>query len=317
MGAGMGADVAARFWALTFARAFPGIRQTVVNSGGVMEIMRVLLTGAGGMLGTDLQAAFADTEITAVARAELNIADDTAVWRAVEAIRPDLIVNAAAYTKVDACETDVDACYAVNAVGARNLAVAAQELGIAMVHVSTDYVFPGDGTRPYREHDATGPKSEYGRSKLAGERLVQTLCQRHYIVRTSWLYGVHGPNFVKTMLRIGREQGKARVVDDQIGSPTYTADLAQALRLLVARPVYGLYHLSNQGVCSWHDFAAEIFARAGLDVELGAMKSGELTRPAPRPAYSVMDNQMWRVSGFEPLRDWREALAAYLRVAGT
>jgi len=143
------------------------------------------------------------------------------------------------------------------------------------------------------------------------------LCQRHYIVRTSWLYGVHGPNFVKTMLRIGREQGAARVVDDQMGSPTYTADLAKALRLLVARPVYGLYHLSNQGVCSWHDFAAEIFARAGLDVKLGAMKSSELTRPAPRPAYSVMDNQMWRVSGFELLRDWREALAEYLRVAGT
>lgn len=275
--------------------------------------MRVLLTGASGMLGMDLQTAFQDVDLISLTREELDVADDVAVQHRVNTLRPDLIVNAAAFTKVDDCETQIDSAYAVNALGPRNLAVAAQANGAALVQVSTDYVFPGTSDRPYRECDVTGPKSEYGRSKLAGELWVQSLCQRHYIVRTSWLYGENGPNFVKTMLRIGREQGKARVVDDQIGSPTYTVDLAGAIRQLVERPVYGIYHLSNQGTCSWHQFAAHIFAIAGVAVDLQTMKSDELTRPAPRPLYSVLDNQMWRLSGFAPLRHYREALKSYLQ----
>lgn len=275
--------------------------------------MKVLLTGASGMLGQDLQHAFRDTELRAAARSELDVTDLRQVREAARDVCPDVMINAAAYTKVDACESDVDGAYVVNAVGARNVAIAAQEIGATLVHVSTDYVFPGVSDRPYREYDATGPKSEYGRSKLAGEQLIRDICARHLIVRTSWLYGLQGPNFVKTMLRVGREQGKARVVDDQVGSPTYTVDLAQALRALVEEPAYGVYHLSNQGVCSWYQFACDIYELAGVKVDLQPIKSDELQRPAPRPAYSVLDNQMWRLSGHAPLRHYREALEDYLK----
>ncbi|OPG15449.1 dTDP-4-dehydrorhamnose reductase [Ferroacidibacillus organovorans] len=275
--------------------------------------MKVLITGAGGMLGTDLQAAFADTSCIALTRNELDITQELAVREAVLAHHPDVILNAAAYTNVDRCETEIDQAYAVNAVGARNVAVAAEQVGARLVHVSTDYVFPGVSDRPYREEDETGPIGEYGRSKLAGERLVRSLCKKHYIARTSWLYGKHGPNFVKTMLRMGREQGAARVVDDQVGSPTYTVDLAQAIRTLIETPQYGVYHLSNQGVCSWHAFAEDIFTLAGVDVNLQAIKTHEFPRPAKRPAYSVMDNMMWRLSDHAPLRHYREALVAYLQ----
>lgn len=275
--------------------------------------MKVLLTGAGGMLGRDVQSAFAGATVLAFDKAALDIADQEAVRRVVQAHTPDVVINAAAYTKVDDCETDVDTAYRINAYGAGYVAQAAQEVGAAIVHISTDYVFPGVGARPYREYDATGPQSEYGRSKLAGEQLVRAACERHYIVRTSWLFGMHGANFVKTMLRIGRTQGVARVVDDQVGCPTATADLAQALWELVRQPDYGVYHLTNQGACSWYAFAREIFDQAGVQVDLQPIPSGELARPAPRPAYSVLDNQHWRLTGHAPLRDYREALAAYLK----
>lgn len=274
--------------------------------------MRVVLTGAGGMLGTDLQTAFQDTELLALTKNELDITDLSSVLRVVEDYQPQLIINGAAFTKVDDCESRTDLAYAVNAIGPRNLAVAARLANAALVQISTDYVFPGVSDQPYREYDVTGPQSEYGKSKLAGEQMVRDLCPAHYIVRTSWLYGQHGPNFVKTMLRVGLEQGKVRVVDDQIGSPTYTADLAAAVRELVNQPAYGIYHLSNQGTCSWYQFACDIFAQAGVAVQVEAMNSSELDRPAPRPAYSVMDNRTWRLSGHLPLRHYREALAEYL-----
>ncbi len=274
--------------------------------------MKVVLVGAQGMLGTDLQWAFQAQDVVSLSKAQLLIDHLDDVRACIRQEQPDLIINAAAYTNVDACENNVEDAYRVNAVGPRNLAVAAQEAGAALVHFSTDYVFAGDATEPQREFDPVGPTSIYGKSKLAGERLVQSLCPRHYILRTSWLYGVHGRNFVSTMLQLGQKQDVVRVVDDQMGSPTYTVDLANAVSQLVQKPYYGIYHLSNQGVCTWHQFAKDIFQAAQLDVRVEAMSSTELARPAKRPSYSVLDNQMWRLNGFAPLRPYRAALQDYL-----
>jgi len=272
-----------------------------------------LIIGASGMLGHDLRMTFPSADV--VTHAELDVLNLEAVLQKIHTLRPSIIINAAAFTKVDLCESDVDAAFAVNAVGARNLAVASTEVGAALVHFSTDYVFSGEGTAPYREYDPTDPKSIYGQSKLAGERAIQAHCAKHYIIRTSWLYGGNGPNFVDTMLRLGLAQGKVRVVDDQVGSPTYTADLAKVIEALIGQPAYGVYHLTNQGQCSWHQFACDIFDVAGIDVQVEAISSSELSRPAPRPAYSVLDNQMWRLSGFTPLRHYREALRTYLETS--
>ncbi len=275
--------------------------------------MRILIAGAAGMLGRDLCTAFAGEEVVSVSRAELDITDAAAVFALVHKERPSLIINAAAFTNVDECETSIDDAYRVNAVGPRNLAAAAQETDAAIMHFSTDYVFAGDASQPQREYDPVGPVSIYGKSKLAGERLVQALCPRHYVIRTSWLYGLHGKNFVSTMLRLGGQTGMVRVVDDQLGSPTYTIDLAQAATQLAGKPYYGTYHLSNGGVCSWHQFARDIFAAAGMDVTVEAISSEMLSRKAKRPAYSVLDNQMWHLSGFTPLRSYKEALQDYMK----
>ncbi len=275
--------------------------------------MKVLITGAQGMLGADLLRAFAKADVVDVPRTLLDITQAKAVSALIHKERPDVIINAAAYTNVDGCETHIDDAYRVNAIGARNLAIAAQEVGAAVVHFSTDYVFSGDTPEPRREFDPVAPTSVYGKSKLAGEQLVQALCPRHYIIRTSWLYGPHGKNFVSTMLQLGEKNGTVRVVDDQIGSPTCTVDLAHAVEHLVATSYYGVYHLSNSGTCSWHQFAIDIFQATGMDVTVEAISSDMLDRPAKRPSYSVLDNQMWRLSGFAPLRSYKEALQDYIQ----
>jgi dTDP-4-dehydrorhamnose reductase len=281
--------------------------------------VRIVVTGASGQLAHDLLAACDRDEIVALTRAELDISDEAAVVAAVRATRPDAVVNTAAWTDVDGCEADPDRAHAVNALGPWWLARACSEVRATLVHISTDYVFDGQAPtdaggapRPLTENDPVAPRSVYGTSKLAGERLVRESLSEHVIVRTAWLAGVGGSNFVRTMLRVGRERGALHVVDDQIGSPTFTADLAPALRHLAAAGRPGTYHLANEGQASWFDLAAATFELADVDVDLAPQPSSALDRPAPRPAWSVLDTRHARLTGVPPLPHWRDGLARLL-----
>ena len=271
---------------------------------------RYLITGAAGMLGRDLQAALAGRDVTAFDRAELDITDRAAVLAQV--VGYDVIINAAAYTKVDDAETNEDAAYAINATGPHNLALAAAASGAKLVQVSTDYVFDGSATAPYAEDTEINPLSAYGRTKAAGEAFVlQEHAAGSYIVRTAWLYGQHGPNFPKTMLKLAASRETLSVVDDQVGQPTWTADLAaQIVALLDSGAPAGVYHGTSSGVTSWFGFAQAVFATAGLDPErVTPTDSSQFVRPAPRPSYSVLAHDAWAAAGLSPIRDWREALA--------
>ena len=272
--------------------------------------MKYLITGAAGMLGRDLQVALAGRDVTAFGRADLDITDLSAVLEAVDGY--DAIINAAAYTKVDDAETNEEAAYAINATGPHNLALAAVATGARLVQISTDYVFDGNATTPYGEDTPIDPISAYGRTKAAGEAFVlSTHPTGSYIVRTAWLYGEHGPNFPKTMLKLAAARDTLSVVDDQVGQPTWTADLAkQIVALLDAKAPAGIYHGTNSGVTSWFGFAQAVFAGAGLDpARVTPTDSSQFVRPAPRPAYSVLGHDAWQAAGLAPMRDWREALA--------
>ncbi|MCL2031571.1 MAG: dTDP-4-dehydrorhamnose reductase [Oscillospiraceae bacterium] len=278
--------------------------------------MKLLITGADGQLGREL-ARLADTaDILLTDAAELDITDRQAVEAFVGGARPDVILNCAAMTDVDACETKPEDALRVNALGPRNLAMAAEGADASLVHISTDYVFSGEGRAPLREWDLPDPKTVYGKSKLLGEQYVSRFCQRHFIVRTSWLYGPDGHNFVKTILRHAREKGALKVVDDQRGCPTYTADLARCLLRLAGTREYGLYHCAGGGECTWYEFACEIVRLSGIPCEVSPCATAEFPRPAPRPAYSVLDNAMLRGTGGDPMRPWREALADFMETYG-
>jgi dTDP-4-dehydrorhamnose reductase len=271
--------------------------------------MKYLIAGANGMLGRDLQSALEGRELTALGRAELEVTDLEAVLRA--SARHDVIINASAYTKVDDAESHEDDAYAVNATGAANLAKAAAENGARLVQLSTDYVFDGTATTPYAEDARTNPVSAYGRTKAEGERLaVELNPERTHIVRTAWLYGEHGPNFAKTMLRLASTNDTVSVVADQIGQPTWTRDLAaQIVALLDADAPAGIYHGTNSGEGSWYDFAQAVFSACGLDpARVAPTDSTQFVRPAPRPAYSVLGHDSWAMAGLTPMRHWREAL---------
>ncbi|MHB1172090.1 MAG: dTDP-4-dehydrorhamnose reductase [Lacisediminihabitans sp.] len=272
--------------------------------------MKYLITGAHGMLGHDLQQALAGRPVTALGRAELDVTDPDAVRAAV--VGHGVVINAAAYTKVDDAEADEKAAFAVNATGAANLASAAAEDGATLVQVSTDYVFDGTATTPYAEDAPLTPASAYGRTKAEGERLVLELNPgRTHIIRTAWLYGAHGPNFAKTMLRLATEREEVSVVTDQLGQPTWTRDLAQQIvALLDADAPAGIYHGTDSGQASWYDFARAVFREAGLDPDrVKPTDSSQFVRPAPRPAYSVLGHDAWRRVGLEPMRHWTDALA--------
>jgi len=273
--------------------------------------MRLLVTGAAGMLGHDVVTA-AEAEghdVVALARADLDITDADAVGAAVEDARPDAVINCAAFTDVDAAEELEAQATAVNGDGAGHLAAAAAEAGAHLVHVSSDYVFDGRAHDPYAEGSGTAPQGGYGRSKLAGETAVARATESFAIVRSAWLFGVHGPNFVATMLRLGAERDHVDVVDDQVGCPTWTGHLAPALVTIAREQLTGVMHVAGGGACSWFELARATFEQAGVDCEVRPQSSEALGRPAPRPAYSVLRSTRPEVP---TLAAWPEGLAGYL-----
>jgi dTDP-4-dehydrorhamnose reductase len=272
--------------------------------------LRILVTGAGGQVGSEVAAQLPDHEVLALDRAACDLADRDSVEQAMAATAPAAVINCAAWTDVDGCEGDPQRAVLVNALGVRHLAVACARTGAHLVHVSTDYVFPGDKAGPYDEWDEPGPRSVYGRSKLGGEREVAAHAGSWAIARTSWVFGRRGRNFVDTIVGRARDGAPLRVVDDQRGCPTYAPDLAGALARLAVERRAGVYHVTNQGACTWHDLACAAVELAGLDPSaVGTMTTAELGRPAPRPANSVLSGAAWAAAGLPPLRPWREALA--------
>lgn len=274
---------------------------------------RWLVTGSGGMLGTDLVAALTarGEPVTGMDRASLDVTDAAAVTDAIARCRPDVVVNCAAWTAVDDAEAAEEQALAVNAGGAANLAAACAGAGVRMVQISTDYVFPGDAGRPYAEDDVPAPRTAYGRTKLAGERAVLgRLPGSGYVVRTAWLYGAHGPSFVSTMIRLESQRPAVDVVDDQRGQPTWTVDVAQqiiALARSAAAP--GIYHATSSGQATWFGLAREIFGLLGADPSrVRPISSSALSRPAPRPAYSVLGHGAWAGVGIPPIGEWRTSL---------
>ena len=280
--------------------------------------MRIALIGAGGQLGTALTGRL-EGQIVSLGRNVLDLADADRVHDVLAAAAPDLVINAAAYNFVDRAEDEREQAYAINARGPQVLATSCAALDVPLVHVSTDYVFGGEGQRaaPYVETDAPGPVNQYGHNKLAGEKFVQTACPKHYILRTCGLYGraisAGKGNFVETMLRLGRERGAVSVVDDQWCTPTSASDLAGWIAELVATGEYGLYHATNSGSTTWCGLAREIFRIAGMQVELKPITTAQFGAKARRPGYSVLDCSKLETALGHSLRPWEEALAEYLK----
>ena len=285
--------------------------------------MKIMLIGANGQLGSELSQTLNEYDLTALTDKDIDITDMSSVLAKCHEFRPGVIVNTAAYVRVDDCEDNVDMAYRVNALGAKNVAVAAQECGSTLVHMSTDYVFGGGETRtvPYTEFDRPAPISVYGGSKLAGEEYVQHLCSRYFIVRTSALFGVAGSmgkggNFVETMLTLARDRAELRVVSDQVFSPTYAKDLARKISQIITTQYYGILHVTNSGVCSWYDFAVEILRLAGIKTRVVPIASEEYPQKARRPGYSVLGNYQLELLGMADMRGWKEALRDYLSAKG-
>jgi dTDP-4-dehydrorhamnose reductase len=277
----------------------------------------VLVTGHKGQLGQALMELLQpDFRVAGVDLDEMDITVAEEVAGTFYLHQPDIVIHTAALTDVDGCELDPEMAIRVNGLGTQNLVIAAEEFNSVFVYLSTDYVFPGTATRPYFESDPTGPLSWYGRSKLLGEQYVRNMLLRYFIVRTSWLVGEKGRNFVKIMLKLAREKDELTVVKDQRGCPTFASDLAQAIRELVDTPYYGTYHVTNSGETTWYDFAVRILKEAGIDTPVRPITTEELGRPAPRPAYSVLSGVLFKERGFEPLRSWDEALVEYLSKIG-
>ncbi len=277
--------------------------------------MRILIIGSEGMLGHDLVDILSkENEVSTTTIDTLDITDVDKTIRTVKEVNPDVLVHAAAYTDVDGSESNPDIAYKVNALGTRNVAVACQKTDSAMVYICTDYVFDGTKGSSYYEYDQTNPLSVYGKTKLAGEVYIRDILNKFYITRTSWLYGFHGPNFVTTMLNLAKTTEIISVVNDQIGSPTYTVDLATAISELIKKPAYGIYHITNSEHCSWHEFAQEIFDNAGVNIDLKPVTTEEFPRPAPRPKYSVLENYNWKMEGYPKQRTYKQALKEYMEL---
>lgn len=277
--------------------------------------MRILVTGASGQLGYDVERELErrGIEHLGTSSRELDITDRAAVEHLMQSYRPDAVIHCAAYTKVDLAEDEPERCWAVNADGTRNMAAACREIGAKMLYISTDYVFPGTGEQFRRTDDPVSPVNTYGRSKLAGELAVQSLLEKYFIVRISWVFGKNGNNFVKTMLRLAETKAELSVVCDQIGSPTYTADLAPLLCDMVQTERYGVYHATNEGTCAWSEFAEAIFELAGRQVVVHPIPTSAYPTRAVRPLNSRMSKECLHSNGFQELPEWKNALARYLK----
>lgn len=286
--------------------------------------MKVAVTGANGQLGTDLCWALHDFDVIPLTHADIEITDMASVREAMLQHRPDVIINTAAFVRVDDCETEQDKAFLTNALGARNVAVAAQGVGAKLVHLSTDYVFGGEGeprSTPYTEFDTPAPLNTYGKSKLAGENFVRHLCHKQFVIRSSALFGVvgssgKGGNFVETMRALGKERDELKVVNDQVFSPSYTKDLAKKIVQLISTEYYGIFHITNKGHCSWYEFTEEILKLVGLTTPVVPITSGQYPQKAKRPRYSVLDNYHLRLLGMDDMPTWQESLKDYMTSKG-
>ncbi|XOQ47667.1 MAG: dTDP-4-dehydrorhamnose reductase [Eubacteriales bacterium] len=280
--------------------------------------MKILVTGANGQLGYDAMKVLKARKIECmgVDINDFDITDEEVAFEYIVGYHPNAVIHCSAYTAVDKAEENEKLCRAVNADGTRNIAKACKKIDTKMVYISTDYVFPGTGEDAYEVDDPKGPLNVYGRTKLEGEEAVRELVNKHFIVRISWVFGKNGNNFVKTMLRLGREHNEINVVSDQIGSPTYTADLAPLLCDMVVTEKYGTYHATNEGYCSWAEFAQEIFKQAGYDTKVNFIPTSVYPTQAKRPFNSRLSKKSLDDAGFFRLPDWRDALRRYLKEIG-
>lgn len=280
--------------------------------------MKILITGSKGQLGIEIIRQLRKNSIYQVIgmdKEELNIVNLDDINETILSVKPDVVINCAAHTAVDLCETDIENAYKINAIGPRNLAIACEKVRAKFVQVSTDYVFNGNENQPYREDNETCPNSIYGKSKLMGEQFTKEFCSKYFIVRTAWLYG-EGNNFVRTMLKLAQNNKELNVVNDQFGSPTSTVDLAKAIIDLINTENYGTYHGTCEGQCSWYDFAKKIFEISNIDIKVNPVSSEEFKRPAPRPKYSVLDNFMFKLVELNSFRTWEDSLIEYLEAEG-
>lgn len=279
------------------------------------QIKKIIVTGCNGQLGRAINQFYknnSEVELINTDVAELDITDIEKTLELVKSVQPYAIINCAAHTGVDACETQLDSAYQINAVGPRNLSIAAAQTNAKMVHISTDYVFAGDAKIPYIEFDKTNPQGAYGRTKLQGEEFVKQFADKFFIIRTAWLYG-DGKNFVRTMLRLSETNEEVKVVGDQVGSPTSTAELVKIINQLIWTDNYGVFHGTCEGHCSWAEFAEEIFRLAGKSTKVKAITTSEYNAPAARPAYSVLENYMLKLTTNYTAADWKEAIAEYIK----
>ncbi|KOY65708.1 dTDP-4-dehydrorhamnose reductase [Clostridium sporogenes] len=288
--------------------------------------MKILITGAKGQLGsqiinilkagkTELGAInnlYRDAEIIATGSKELDITNMNSVKRFIKNRLPNIVINCAAYTNVDDCEDNYELAFKVNALGVRNLAIACEKIEAKLVHISTDYVFEGNGQVSYREYDLNNPVSVYGKTKLLGEQYVREFCSKYFIVRTSWLYGYNRNNFVKTIIKAAKEKGRLQVVDDQRGNPTNVEDLVYHILKIILTEEYGIYHCTGKGECTWYDFACKIIEFSDIDCKIDRIKSEQLNRKAKRPAMSSLDNMMLRCTIGDEMRNWKEALKVFI-----
>lgn len=275
---------------------------------------KLLITGCNGQLGRALNREYEGEQVQIINTdmQDLDISDLDAVMQSVREQKPDVIMNCAAMTAVDRCESEYEKAFRINALGARNLGIAARETGAKLFQISTDYVFSGDADRPYVETDQPDPQSVYGSTKLAGEQFVRDFADRYFIIRTAWLYG-EGKNFAATMLRLAESEKQVRVVGDQTGTPTSARQLAKMMHVLEPTDNYGVFHGTCEGQCSWADFAAEIFRQAGKETKVQYITTGEFPAEAKRPAYSVLENQMLRLTTDFKMQQWQDALSVYLK----
>lgn len=289
--------------------------------------MKLLVTGGKGQLGCqlkyiieknssdigELDGRFKNCQCKFIDYDELDITNYNDAIFFVSSFKPDIVINCAAFTNVDGCESERDIAFKVNTIGPRNLAIACEKYDAKLLHVSTDYVFNGEGTVPFKEYDIPHPVSVYGKTKLMGEQYVRENCNRYFIVRTAWLYGQWGKNFVYTIMKAAKEKGHLDIVEDQRGNPTYAEDLAHHILKIILTDEYGIYHCTGTGECSWYDFACKIIEYSGIECTVSPITSDKIDRAAKRPAYSSLDNMMLRVISQDEMRHWQEALMSFIK----